>query len=80
MDKFAGKLAVVTGAASGLGRPFSERFAREGMRVVMVDVGAPVLDATVHELRAEGLEVFRTVADVSKPDLMNQNTREAHIG
>ena len=38
MDGFEGKVAVVTGAASGIGRALAERFAREGMRVVLADV------------------------------------------
>ena len=70
MDQFAGKLAVITGAASGLGRAFTERFATEGMKVVLVDIEAPVLDATVEELRAAGLEVSGTVADVSNAEAM----------
>ena len=65
-----GKLAVITGAASGLGRAFTERFAIEGMKVVLVDIEAPVLEATVEELRAAGLDVFGTVADVSSAEAM----------
>ncbi len=37
MDQLAGKVAVITGAASGLGRGMAERFAQEGMRVVVAD-------------------------------------------
>ncbi len=42
---FEGKVAVVTGAASGMGRALAERFAAEGMRVVLADVEEPVLEA-----------------------------------
>jgi NAD(P)-dependent dehydrogenase (short-subunit alcohol dehydrogenase family) len=45
MEEFAGKVAVVTGAASGIGRALVERFAREGMRVVLADVERAALDA-----------------------------------
>ncbi len=38
MRDFEGKVAVVTGAASGMGRAFAERFAQEGMKVVLADV------------------------------------------
>ena len=38
MRDFAGKVAVVTGAASGMGLAFAERFASEGMKVVLADV------------------------------------------
>jgi len=62
-----GKVAVVTGGASGIGRAMGERFAHEGMRVVLADVRPPELDQTVGELRARGLEVSGVPADVSKP-------------
>jgi NAD(P)-dependent dehydrogenase (short-subunit alcohol dehydrogenase family) len=50
MDSFAGKVAVVTGAASGIGRALATRFGAEGMRVVMADVEQPVLEAAAGEL------------------------------
>ena len=51
MQEFEGKVAVVTGAASGMGRAFAERFAEEGMKVILSDVEEPALEATVAELR-----------------------------
>ncbi|HLG10709.1 MAG TPA: SDR family NAD(P)-dependent oxidoreductase, partial [Dehalococcoidia bacterium] len=54
MKDFAGKVAVVTGAASGMGRAFAERFAAEGMKVVLSDIEATALDAAVAEMRAAG--------------------------
>jgi NAD(P)-dependent dehydrogenase (short-subunit alcohol dehydrogenase family) len=56
---------VVTGGASGIGRAMGERFARDGMTVVLADVERPVLDATVAELRTAGLAVEGVVTDVS---------------
>jgi NAD(P)-dependent dehydrogenase (short-subunit alcohol dehydrogenase family) len=50
MDDFQGKVAVVTGAASGIGRALVDRFAREGMRVVLADVERAALDAAAGEL------------------------------
>ena len=38
MKDFQDKVAVITGGASGLGRAMAERFAREGMRIVLADV------------------------------------------
>ena len=41
IDSLEGKVAVVTGGGGGLGRAMGERFAREGMRVVLADVQPP---------------------------------------
>ncbi|MBT5775182.1 MAG: SDR family NAD(P)-dependent oxidoreductase, partial [Dehalococcoidia bacterium] len=76
MQEFEGKVAVVTGAASGMGRAFAERFAQEGMRVVLADVEAPALEATVTEFRQREFDVIGVQADVSNQqaveDLANQ--------
>lgn len=66
MKHFAGKVAVVTGAASGIGRALAERFAREGMSVVLADVEAPALDQAVRDVRAAGGEATGVVTDVSR--------------
>ena len=47
MEQFEGKVAVVTGAASGMGRAFAERFVAEGMKVVLADVEAAALEQAV---------------------------------
>jgi NAD(P)-dependent dehydrogenase (short-subunit alcohol dehydrogenase family) len=60
-----GRVAVVTGGASGIGRALGEAFLHEGMRVVLADVEEPALDATVGELRASGAEVTGVVTDVA---------------
>jgi NAD(P)-dependent dehydrogenase (short-subunit alcohol dehydrogenase family) len=77
MQEFRGKVAVVTGAASGMGRAFAERFAREGMRVVLADVEQTALQRAVDELRAAGHEVRGVVTDVSKPDAVENLAHEA---
>jgi NAD(P)-dependent dehydrogenase (short-subunit alcohol dehydrogenase family) len=66
MREFNGKVAVVTGAASGIGRALAERCAREGMRVALADVERPALDRAAAELKATGAEVLAVVTDVSK--------------
>jgi NAD(P)-dependent dehydrogenase (short-subunit alcohol dehydrogenase family) len=65
VERLAGKVAVVTGGASGIGRALGERFAHEGMRVVVADVEEPALATTVDELQARGLDVVGVVTDVS---------------
>lgn len=63
-----GKVAVVTGAASGIGRSLVERFLDEGMRVVLADVEADALTATARELRERHPDVLSIVTDVADPE------------
>jgi NAD(P)-dependent dehydrogenase (short-subunit alcohol dehydrogenase family) len=62
---FSGRVAVITGAASGIGRGLAERAAREGMKLVMSDVEAGALAKAAAELRDAGADVIDRVADVS---------------
>ena len=64
MEDLAGKVAVVTGGASGIGRAMVERFIAEGMKVVVADV-APDLDAVVGSLREGGADAIGVPTDVS---------------
>jgi NAD(P)-dependent dehydrogenase (short-subunit alcohol dehydrogenase family) len=65
MEQLEGRVAVVTGGASGIGRALAQRFAADGMRLVLVDVEAAPLAATVAELEAAGAEVIGVEADVA---------------
>jgi NAD(P)-dependent dehydrogenase (short-subunit alcohol dehydrogenase family) len=65
VKELRGRVAVVTGGASGIGRALGARLAREGMRVVLADVEKPALESTVAELRGEDLDVTGMPADVS---------------
>src|SRR5262245_12080425 len=65
MKDLRDKVAVVTGGAAGIGRALGERFAREGMKVVLADVIEQTLDATVSDLRADGHDVIGAATDVS---------------
>lgn len=67
MQDFDGKVAVVTGAASGIGLGLARRFAAEGMKVVLGDVEKDALDAAVAELDASGAEIEGVVTDVTDP-------------
>lgn len=64
--RLAGKLAIVTAAASGMGRAGVERFIREGARVAAIDISGEALDGLVAELGADN--VFPVVADLSTPE------------
>ncbi len=65
MEHVDGKVAVVTGGASGIGRAMAERFAGEGMRLVLADLEEGALAATVADLAGEGATVVGVPADVS---------------
>jgi NAD(P)-dependent dehydrogenase (short-subunit alcohol dehydrogenase family) len=65
VDDLRGRVAVVTGAASGLGRAMAERFAAEGMRVVVSDIDPTGLHEVARTLADVGHEVHAVVADVS---------------
>jgi NAD(P)-dependent dehydrogenase (short-subunit alcohol dehydrogenase family) len=68
MKDLAGKVAVVTGAASGIGRALAAAFGRAEMAVVLADVEpAPLADAA-HELEAQGVRTLAVETDVSKAD------------
>jgi NAD(P)-dependent dehydrogenase (short-subunit alcohol dehydrogenase family) len=65
MREFEGKVAVVTGAASGIGRAMADRFAEAGMKVVLGDVEEQALDAAVTEMRQAEHDVLGVLCDVS---------------
>ena len=66
MKDFNGKVVVVTGAGSGIGKETALAFARRGARLVICDVDGEGLRGTTSELEALGCEVYSEIADVSK--------------
>ena len=64
MQEFEGKTAVVTGAASGIGKALAEKFAQEKMQVVLADIEEEALEKTVEGLRKYQHRVIGVKADV----------------
>ena len=65
MRELAGKTAIVTGAASGIGLGLARSFAREGMAVVLCDIRHDRLEAALAEVRGLGAKAIAVVTDVS---------------
>ena len=81
MREVQGKVAVVTGAASGIGRGMAEAFAAAGMRLVLGDIEERALEETARALRAAGADVRAVRTDVSKQedlDALAKETLRAH--
>ncbi|MFD8546985.1 SDR family NAD(P)-dependent oxidoreductase [Streptomyces sp. NPDC059649] len=68
MDLRAGQVAVVTGAASGIGLALARRFAAEGLQVVLADVEEAPLRAAADALTADGAQVLAHTVDVGVRD------------
>ncbi len=66
MKEFAGKVVVITGGASGLGREFANTAFERGMKIVLADVEGNTLEQAATELRDQGAEVLSMLCDVRK--------------
>ncbi len=66
MKEFKDKVAVITGAASGIGLGIARRAAKEGMKVVLADIEKDALNQAEEELKSSGADVISVVTDVSK--------------
>ncbi len=82
MRELSGKVAVVTGAASGIGRAMADRFVADGMRVVLSDIEEPALAAATDELRDAGADVLPVVTDTSLRESVDELARRTldHFG
>ena len=65
MKALSGKVAVVTGGASGIGRAMADRFAAAGMKIVLADIEQEPLEAVAKEIGEAGAEVVASVTDVT---------------
>src|SRR3954447_20303907 len=68
MSEFRDRVAIVTGAGSGIGRAVAFGFAREGAHVVVSDVDHEKVDETIRGILATGGSAIATHTDVSSPD------------
>jgi NAD(P)-dependent dehydrogenase (short-subunit alcohol dehydrogenase family) len=72
------KVAIVTGAASGIGKAVASAFAAESMKVVLADVNAEALDTAVQSLRRRGHEVMGVPTDVASRESVEALCARAH--
>ena len=68
MNRLSGKVALITGAAQGIGRATAETFAAEGARVLALDLQANRIADTVREITGQGGTAEAVVADISRRD------------
>lgn len=67
-----GNVAIVTGAASGMGRATAHLFADEGAKVAIIDINEAGLESVAAEMRAVGADVYALVVDLSDRDAVEQ--------
>src|SRR5262245_12035925 len=77
MQVVEGQVAVVTGAASGIGRALARSFGAAGMQVALADVETGALREVRRELEAAGVEAADFACDVSHPDAVRKLAEDA---
>jgi NAD(P)-dependent dehydrogenase (short-subunit alcohol dehydrogenase family) len=77
MDRLKGKVAIVTGAASGMGKAISKIFAREGAKVVLADINETGGKQTAEEIKKDGGEAFFVKLDVTSEDQWKETVKKA---
>lgn len=78
MNELRNRVAVVTGAASGIGFALCDRFARDAMSVVMADIETSALEEAAEKIRAHGGEVLTSTVDVSKAHEVEQLAADSY--
>ena len=76
MARFDGKVAIVTGAASGIGKEIALRFAAEGAIPVIADLNLDAAEATAAEIRAKGSDAFAVAMNVTDEAQVDKGVAE----
>jgi NAD(P)-dependent dehydrogenase (short-subunit alcohol dehydrogenase family) len=76
MKEFTDRVAVVTGAASGIGRAMSKKFLETGMKVVLADIDENRLESTLNSLKDFGVNLLGVATDVSQADQVEALARK----
>ena len=74
---FDNRVAIITGAAQGIGRAIAERLHADGARVVIADLNGPAATATAHEISADGRGAIGVETDVADPAAVDALVRRA---
>ncbi len=82
MARLEGKVALITGAGTGIGRCTAELFAREGARVAIAEIDGPSGEETAHRIAAAGGDAIAIQTDVGEPESIEAAVRRAvrHYG
>ena len=73
--RLKGKVAIITGGASGIGKSAAERFAQEGASLVIADMNSAAIDRTVDEFRGKGFTAIGQICDVTQRDQTQEMAR-----